>query len=94
MHQVCPRHSPPHMLLYTKANGTSHVERPETPPTPLSTILPFDRDPDYVERGSLLEDIGAKLSRAAARVALVGLGGVGYARSDVTSRRRGQADRA
>ncbi|KAM0688913.1 hypothetical protein Q7P36_010989 [Cladosporium allicinum] len=52
-------------------------ERPETPPTPLSTILPFDRDPDYVERGSLLEDIGAKLSRAPARVALVGLGGVG-----------------
>ncbi|GAB7336855.1 hypothetical protein MBLNU13_g00421t2 [Cladosporium sp. NU13] len=52
-------------------------ERPETPPVPASTILPFDRDPDYVERGSLLEEIGAKLARPAARVALVGLGGVG-----------------
>lgn len=57
------------------------TERPETPPTPASTILPFDRDPDYVQRGSLLEEIGVKLSRAAARVALVGLGGVGYYRT-------------
>jgi hypothetical protein len=31
------------------------TERPETPPVPASTILPFDRDPDYVERGSLLK---------------------------------------
>jgi len=62
------------------------TERPETPPTPASTILPFDRDPDYVQRGSLLEEIGVKLSRPAARVALVGLGGVGYAQPDVALR--------
>ncbi|GAB7336885.1 hypothetical protein MBLNU13_g00805t2 [Cladosporium sp. NU13] len=51
-------------------------ERAETPPAPLSTV-PFRRDPDYVERGPLLEEIASKLSRPAARVALVGLGGVG-----------------
>ncbi|KAI7247500.1 hypothetical protein KC343_g6624, partial [Hortaea werneckii] len=33
--------------------------------------------PDYVKRGSVLEEISAKLSHPAARVALVGLGGVG-----------------
>ncbi|GAB7335948.1 hypothetical protein MBLNU13_g08192t2 [Cladosporium sp. NU13] len=52
-------------------------EAPETPPSPASTILPFESDPDYVQRGSLLEQISVKLSRSAARVALVGLGGVG-----------------
>ncbi|GAB7336862.1 hypothetical protein MBLNU13_g00427t2 [Cladosporium sp. NU13] len=52
-------------------------EAPETPPNPASTILPFESDPDYVQRGSLLEQISVKLSRLAARVALVGLGGVG-----------------
>ncbi|GAB7336903.1 hypothetical protein MBLNU13_g01181t2 [Cladosporium sp. NU13] len=51
-------------------------ERAETPPAPLSTV-PFRRDPDFVQRGPLLEEIASKLSRPAARVALVGLGGVG-----------------
>jgi hypothetical protein len=54
------------------------LEPPETPPKPLSTV-PFRRDPDYVQRGRLFEDISSKLSRPAARVALVGLGGVGWA---------------
>jgi len=53
-----------------------HVERTETPPAPLSSV-PFRRDPDYVQRGPLLEEVTSKLSRPAARVALVGLGGVG-----------------
>lgn len=48
----------------------------EKPPQPFSTV-PFDRDPDYVQRGALLEEIRSKLSRPAARVALTGLGGVG-----------------
>lgn len=51
-------------------------ELPETSPDPLSTV-PFQHDPDYVQRGSLIEEINSKLSRPAARVALVGLGGVG-----------------
>jgi hypothetical protein len=52
------------------------LEPPETPPNPLSTV-PFRHDPDYVQRGSLVEEIDSKLSQPAARVALVGLGGVG-----------------
>jgi hypothetical protein len=52
------------------------LEPPETPPNPLSTV-PFRHDPDYIQRGSLVEEIDSKLSRPAARVALVGLGGVG-----------------
>ena len=46
-------------------------------PNPLSTV-PFPRDPDYIHRGSLIDEIHEKLSVPAARVALVGLGGVGY----------------
>ena len=52
------------------------LELPETSPDPLSTV-PFRHDPDYVQRGSLIEKIDSKLSQPAARVALVGLGGVG-----------------
>jgi len=52
------------------------LERVETPPTPLSTV-PFRRDLDYVQRGSLFDKITSKLASPAARVALVGLGGVG-----------------
>jgi hypothetical protein len=52
------------------------LELPEAPPNPLSTV-PFRRDPDYVQRGPLFEEISLKLSQPAARVALVGLGGVG-----------------
>jgi hypothetical protein len=48
----------------------------EIPPDPLSTI-PFPRDPDYVRRGPLIDQLHAKLSVPGARVALVGLGGVG-----------------
>jgi hypothetical protein len=49
----------------------------DVPPSPLSTV-PFPRDPDYVRRSLLIEQIHTKLSVPGARVALVGLGGVGY----------------
>ncbi|KAJ5620527.1 P-loop containing nucleoside triphosphate hydrolase protein [Penicillium lagena] len=52
------------------------AERPETPPKPLSTV-PFRRDPDFVDRGRLLYQIHEKSSTPGARIALVGLGGVG-----------------
>jgi hypothetical protein len=52
------------------------LEPLEISPNPLSTV-PFRQDPDYVQRGSLIEDIVSKLSKPAARVALAGLGGVG-----------------
>lgn len=50
------------------------VARPETPPSP-HLILPFTRDPNFVDRAelALLEQ---KLDTSN-RVALVGLGGIG-----------------
>ncbi|KAK4186675.1 kinesin light chain, partial [Podospora australis] len=51
-------------------------ERPETPAQPFATI-PFARDGDFVDRGDILEQINRLCSEPAARVALVGLGGVG-----------------
>ena len=58
------------------ANGDPLPERPRTPPSPSSTV-PFLRDPDYVDRHSLLEQVRAKCSIPGSRTALVGLGGVG-----------------
>ncbi|KAJ4854193.1 tetratricopeptide repeat domain-containing protein [Trichoderma breve] len=51
-------------------------ERRETPP-PLSQLIPFPRDPDFVNRGDMLDKISAHCLEPAGRVALVGLGGVG-----------------
>ncbi|KAF1941163.1 hypothetical protein EJ02DRAFT_466751 [Clathrospora elynae] len=50
--------------------------RPETPSSPSCTV-PFRRDPDFVDRGPLLDQIRKQCSVPASRVALVGLGGVG-----------------
>jgi hypothetical protein len=50
--------------------------RPDTPPSPLSTV-PFTRDPDFVRREKLLDQIYSKTSVAGSRIALIGLGGVG-----------------
>ncbi|KAJ6032564.1 P-loop containing nucleoside triphosphate hydrolase protein [Penicillium herquei] len=60
------------------SNGPIHLPpvRPETPPSPQSTI-PFRRDPDFVDRGTLLDRIHEKGTEPGARFALVGLGGVG-----------------
>jgi hypothetical protein len=52
------------------------TERRETPLIPFATI-PFSRDPDFVNRGDILDQIDHRCSEPAARVALVGLGGVG-----------------
>ncbi|KAJ5125244.1 hypothetical protein N7526_007421 [Penicillium atrosanguineum] len=52
------------------------LERPETPPNPLSTV-PFTRDPDFVSRKALLHWIRKKSSVPGSRIALVGFGGVG-----------------
>jgi hypothetical protein len=53
-------------------------ERPETPLQP-SAAIPFCRDPDFVDRGDILDQIHQRCSEPAGRVALVGLGGIGYA---------------
>ena len=51
-------------------------EHPETPPQP-SCFVPFRRDPDFVDRATLLGQMYKRCSSPASRVALVGLGGVG-----------------
>ena len=49
---------------------------PATLPVPLSSI-PFRRDPDFVDRGAILDRIYQKCALPVTRTALVGLGGVG-----------------
>ena len=49
---------------------------PPTLPCPSSTI-PFGRDPDFVDRGDILEQLHRRCALPASRTALVGLGGVG-----------------
>ncbi|KAL8364648.1 hypothetical protein RB595_003771 [Gaeumannomyces hyphopodioides] len=63
-------------------HGTMNIEihlppdRPETPPQPFATI-PFSRDPDFVDRGDILDQLRQRCCQPAGRVALVGLGGIG-----------------
>ncbi|KAF2807493.1 TPR-like protein [Mytilinidion resinicola] len=52
------------------------AQRPEAPPSP-SCVVPFRRDPDFVDCGTLLDQIREGCSAPASRIALVGLGGVG-----------------
>ncbi|KAK3394969.1 P-loop containing nucleoside triphosphate hydrolase protein [Podospora didyma] len=68
-------------------------ERPETPPQPFATI-PFSRDPDFVNCGDILDQIDKRCSEPAARVAVVGLGGVGKSQLAIEFGHRiaGQAD--
>jgi hypothetical protein len=53
------------------------LERPEILLSSFFTV-PFPRDLDFVERGTLLDQIYEKLSILVFWVALVGLSGVGY----------------
>ncbi|OIW25508.1 hypothetical protein CONLIGDRAFT_684069 [Coniochaeta ligniaria NRRL 30616] len=53
-------------------------EQPQTPtPPPPCANIPFSRDSDFVERGEILDQVDKRCSEPAARVALVGLCGVG-----------------
>lgn len=52
------------------------LERLETPPNPLA-VIPFSRDPDFVKRGVVFDQIDQKCAVLGSRTALVGLGGVG-----------------
>ncbi|KUL85456.1 hypothetical protein ZTR_06752 [Talaromyces verruculosus] len=52
------------------------AERPETPPRP-SLSIPFLRDPDFVDRGTILDQLHRRCAAPGSRTALVGLGGVG-----------------
>jgi hypothetical protein len=59
------------------------VNRTLPHPAPSSTV-PFRRDPHFVDR-EILAQIDCKSQQSASRIALVGLGGVGYAASLVFS---------
>lgn len=57
----------------------------ESPPEPISTV-PFSRDPEFIDRATLLDEVNERLSKLRSdekdtnprsRVAFVGLGGVG-----------------
>jgi hypothetical protein len=52
------------------------LERSETPPKPSSNV-PFRRDPDFVDRDSIFNQIEEKCAVLGSWTALVGLGGVG-----------------
>ncbi|KAF7551743.1 hypothetical protein G7Z17_g4777 [Cylindrodendrum hubeiense] len=60
-----------------EADRRAESERPDTPPTPSSTVIPFRRDPKFVSRSDILERIHQLCFQPAGRMALVGLGGVG-----------------
>ena len=49
--------------------------------TRASLNIPFPQDPDFIDRGSLIDDIQQNLIQPTRRIALVGLGGVGYVTS-------------
>ncbi|USP77112.1 kinesin [Curvularia clavata] len=51
-------------------------ERRETPPPP-SIVIPFRRDADFIERGTILDRVEQICAATDGRAALVGLGGVG-----------------
>jgi hypothetical protein len=53
----------------------SFAERPQT--TRPSLAIPFRRDPDFVDRDTLLDELKEQCSAPASRLALVGVGGVG-----------------
>ncbi|KAL7762869.1 hypothetical protein ACKLNR_006227 [Fusarium oxysporum f. sp. zingiberi] len=51
--------------------------KPPEPTPPPFTSIPFRRDPTFVDRGEILDQIGCQCSEPASRVAIAGLGGVG-----------------
>lgn len=70
---------------YNTGNVETHhhytaAGRPETSLTP-SLFIPFGRDSDFVDRGTILDQIHERCDTPGSRTALVGLGGVGYVRS-------------
>ena len=60
---------------YGDNNHYYHQERPSSPIRPFSNV-PFAHDPDYIDRTAISDEVHRKLMPGA-RLALVGLGGVG-----------------
>jgi hypothetical protein len=65
-----------------QANKPVSQEQPATRPTPKPyAIIPFSRNPDFVNRGDIINQVHQLRAEPPRRVALVGLGGVGYVTS-------------
>lgn len=60
-------------LQVLKSSLLTHAEQPAK----TSLWIPFSRNPDFVDRGNILHKIEQRCSEPSARVALVGLGGIG-----------------
>ncbi|KAJ8118503.1 hypothetical protein OPT61_g520 [Boeremia exigua] len=58
------------------ANRSPAAARSETAPQPL-IVIPFARDGDFVERGTIVDDLQKRCAASDSWTALVGLGGVG-----------------
>ncbi|KAK3216196.1 hypothetical protein GRF29_8g2559841 [Pseudopithomyces chartarum] len=63
--------------LEAKQTSSGSHDRQQLQTTRPSLAIPFRRDPDFVDRGTLLNELKEQCSAPAARVALVGVGGVG-----------------
>ncbi|SPJ87082.1 related to kinesin light chain [Fusarium torulosum] len=71
-----------HGLQVGQSNAPIHTtfkfpSEPLEPTPPPFASVPFRRDPTFVNRGDILDQIGRQCSEPASRVAIVGLGGVG-----------------
>ncbi|KAK5800909.1 hypothetical protein VI817_003121 [Penicillium citrinum] len=53
------------------------IDDPNEAQSPVSTV-PFDRDPDFLQRDSICQQVAYICSKPAARLALVGPGGIGF----------------
>nr|POF26240.1 vegetative incompatibility protein het-e-1 [Quercus suber] len=72
------------LASWSKVVDTLMLETPSTS-TALPSNMPFARDPDFIDRKSLSEQIIARLALPAGRIALVGLGGVGKSQLAIES---------
>ncbi|KAJ5590205.1 hypothetical protein N7450_004177 [Penicillium hetheringtonii] len=63
---------------YGSINAQFHLspDDPNEAQSPVSTV-PFDRDPDFLQRDSICQQVAYICSKPAARLALVGPGGIG-----------------
>ena len=76
-HQTVPSNVPPLGTLACSSSGEAALIEALFLDFLPCAIIPFRRDPDYVPRTTLIDQIRQKLSSPEARIALVGLGGVG-----------------
>ncbi|EEA25022.1 hypothetical protein PMAA_089880 [Talaromyces marneffei ATCC 18224] len=63
-------------ILRPTTTTMPRAKRPETPPSP-SLSIPFPRDPDFIDRRTILDQLHRRSAASGSQTALVGLGGIG-----------------